>query len=226
MSIAYNGYERFIEQWLESVKSLKTAPDEIVVAVPSDYKGGHDCTLVYADKAPNMGYMRNLAVANTSSDWVCFLSIDDVVLPHAIDHYKEVIARDDPDVIMISWYTEGLGRGREARSSVTPYENYLNRKYKRKAGFLMAQSPFKRKLWQERPYEEHDLPNAPFFADLVEQGAKFTKATVPTNVYLRRADSHARTTLKEPDFKRQAIREKAKLYRRLDAYYVKIGLEH
>lgn len=220
VTCAYNGYERFISQWLEAIADLNTKPDKIVIAAGLKHFELSDKATsvpfeIHKIRAPyNMGKMRNEAVKRCETEWIFYLSVDDIVLPHAIDEFNEF---DNADVIMIQWLTRGLGVPQAKHKSVTPRQNSLNRKRRRKGGFMIAQSPYRRKLWEQRPYKEHDLPNAPFFADMVEQGAKFINGRTPVTVYLRRPDSHARTELKK--IKAQAVREKIAAEKRIDKYY-------
>jgi hypothetical protein len=228
VSIGYKSYERFLCQWLENIADLNTKPDKVVIAVESlDFRLSKkaksvDCEIHLAPPPYNMGKMRNFVINKCDTEWIFYLSIDDKVLPHAIDEFNDIIETDDPDVIMIKWYTIGLGKKKGTHTSVTPYENHVNRKSGGKGGFMIAQSPFKRKFWKNRPYQEHDLPNAPFMADLTEQGAKFAKGLTPVTVYQRRADSHARTELKK--IKREAVAEKRNAEIRIDEHYNSIDL--
>lgn len=200
-TIAYKGYGRFIDQWLDAIAKSNTLPDEIVIVLGRN----HDYTnqvlipekypqlnikLVYTDVPPKMGRLRNIAVENTTTEWVMYLSVDDILMPEAIDEFARL--EDQADYICISWNSFALWRGYITEPTFhkgkTP--EYLYRMTNGK-GFIVSHSPYRRSFWEKSPYMDHDYPNAPFLADMILNGARFVSTQVPCTTYLQRYDSHA-----------------------------------
>jgi len=225
VSIAYNGYQRFIPQWLDAVEKMTIKPKQLVIAVeetddPETNKIYEDATsrgvqIVRVSEARNMGQMRNAAVSKTTTEWVMYLSVDDVIEPYSIEEFQKY--EKDADWICIRWTTKGLGVPTMEHDGVTPLENFINRQKGGRGGFIIAQSPYRRRIWEKCNYEDHDLPNAPFIAAAVTNGARFVKTERPCTIYLRRPDSHARTSLLK--IKSEAYRLKRVMELRIDRYY-------
>jgi hypothetical protein len=237
VTTAYNGYQRFIPQWLEAISKLKDKPTEVVIAMEKWPDKARDnmfenldktikelnVRVVEVDRAENMGHMRNIAVAETSTEWVMYLSVDDVILPNAINELKK---HDNGDYICITWKSVATWTNDEEKihKGITPEEMVLKHNGK---GFIVGHSPFKRWIWEKNPYMEHDYPNAPFLAGAVENGAKFTKTGHPCTLYLRRLDSHARLLGRRKETlvlseKKQALYWKRDQIERMRKYYDKI----
>lgn len=223
VGIAYNGYEQFIPQWLKAISESKTKPREVVIAITDQYQPDPAHQDIYPhkyaiqSKKPTMGSMRNTAIAETTSEWIMYLSIDDVILPDAIDEFKRL--EKNADYICIQWIVRGLGLPDMIKKSPTPHEYYLKKRKGLKGGFIIAQSPFRRTLWQNYPYPNHDYPNAPFLSNCITQGARFVKTDIPCTIYQRRPDSHSKAVLILPEERQRAIREKSKLEYNMKRYF-------
>lgn len=235
VTIAYNGYGRFVDQWLEWILNSKTLPDKVVVALGKDHglHNAEDLINKYSildlqfhyceDIKPLMGPMRNQAIDQTETEWVMYLSVDDVLLPNAIDEFARL--EDEADYICISWESQAIWNPRAPllfHQGKTPKE--LATKYGCK-GFIVAHSPFRRKFWEIQSYMNHDYPNAPFISSCIKNGARFVKTNKPCTRYLRRQDSHAarlgrRRGSKVQAEKDQANRWKAYFQRTLKEYYL------
>ena len=234
VTTAYRGYQRFIPNWLNFIAEMDTKPTQIVIAMEktnidiqsqlTEEAKKLNVDFVTVRHARHMGQMRNLAVKHTNTEWVMYLSVDDKIQPYAIDEFKKY--EKDSDWICIRWQSKGLGLKMQTHNGVTPHENYQNRKKTKKGGFIIAQSPYRRWVWEKSPYPDHDYPNAGFIAMAVLNKARFRKTKRPCTVYLRREDSHARTELIKPHNKRKAISEKRKMERMIDQYYRKHKLSN
>lgn len=202
VTIAYNGYGRFLPQWCKLIASMEKKPTKVTAVLGLNH-GLSDTTeaackklvpgikIIHAEKAKCvMGNLRNIAVKYTNTEWIQFLSVDDMILPHAIVEYEKYA--QDADYICIRWLTRGLGKPETLHISPLPVD--MAKRHGK--GFIVAHSPFKRWLWEKSPYEAHDYPNQPFVAHCVVNGARFVQTKLPCTVYLRRPDSHARTVLR------------------------------
>lgn len=226
VTIAFNGYGRFLGQFLAFASNLSPKPSEVIVVLGKNH-GCQDLellSLIYPGvkiveykKKPTFGKLRNIAISKTSSEWAWFVSVDDKPMPDAIRTFKRAIKDEEADYICSQWYTIGLDRPLEHHRSPLPIEmaNLINDG--EKGGFVIPHSPFKRWLWEAHPYKRTDLPNYDFLKNCVLNGAKFTKADKPTTTYLRRPDSHARTKLLK--MLPKANKEKRIMQRAIVEYY-------
>lgn len=224
VSIAFNGYGRFVGQFLAFASNMSPKPSEVVIVLGEDH-GCRDVELLKAiypgvkiveyNKAPSFGKLRNVAISKTSSEWTWFVSVDDKPEPDAIDTFKRAL--EEADYICAQWYTIGMGHPRKFHRSPSPEQMAELLSSGKRGGFVIPHSPFKRSLWEKHHYKNTDLPNYDFLLHCVLNGAKFVKGDKPTTTYLRRRDSHARTKLRA--IKRQANLEKKKMQRGLLQYY-------
>lgn len=219
-SIAYGGYEKYIESFLKDIAKMKQQPRQVVIAVPKGTKTSQykDPIVEFVKVAPpfNMGKMRNKAIEKLGTEWVWYVSVDDRPEPNAINIFEWY---EKSDYICAKWFSIGLGLHKRLHKSPTPQEYYKNITKGKKGGFIIAHSPFKKWLWDKQKYVETDYPNYDFLLKCVQSGAIFSKARLPTTTYKRRRDSHARTVLIKPQEKRKAVREKIKLENGLRKYY-------
>jgi hypothetical protein len=227
VTIAFNGYGRFLGQFLAFASNMSPKPNEVVVVLGNSH-GCNDLELMkciypgvkivhYTKKKPTFGKLRNIGIAHTKSEWTWFVSVDDRPMPDAIKTFKQALKESDADYICAQWSTIGLGEPLKPHYSPTPQEMVELLHSGQKGGFIIPHSPFKRRLWEQHAYVNTDLPNYDFLLHCVLNGAKFTKGDKPTTTYLRRPDSHARTKLQ--GIQKAANREKFKMQRGMMKYY-------
>lgn len=206
VTIAYNSYGRFIRQWCDAISQSTVKPDQVTVllgmahgATVEDIKYCRELlpgiVIKKFDQARPMGFLRNIAISNTMTEWILYLSIDDILLPEAIRHYNFVVNKTGADFICAQWITRGLGMSEDLHKSPHPAE--MAERYGK--GFIVGHSPYRRIVWEKTRYEDTDYPNQPFVGAAVANGFVFAKATRPGTVYLRRPDSHSRTILQGPN---------------------------
>lgn len=228
VSIAFNGYGRFVGQFLAFASSMSQKPDEVVIVLGKNH-GCQDPELLKCiypgvkiieyNGTPTFGKLRNLAIKHTTAEWTWFVSIDDKPEKDAIKTFNSVLKKQDADYICAQWYTIGLGLKQQLHRSPLPEEMARYKKAGKGMGFVIPHSPFKRALWEKSPYKNSELPNYDFLLNCVKNGARFVKGDVPTTTYLRRPDSHARVRLKS--IKKAANKEKAIMEKGIVAYYSK-----
>lgn len=238
VTTAYNGYGVFADQWLESISNSKTLPAKVIIALGKDHglENHNELLDKYSmldlqfhfceNVKPLMGPMRNAAVNQTETEWVQYLSIDDILLPDAIDEYMKVEA--EADYICIMWQSKAMWRRSKILTHIPKTPEEMATLYRGK-GFIVGHSPFRRSFWEKYPYKPHDYPNAPFVADLVEAGARFVKTEQPCTMYLRRLESHAarlgrrghgaKIATIDLNEKQQANRWKNNMQKRIVKYY-------
>lgn len=221
VSIAFNGYGRFVGQFL-AAHAYAIDPIDVIIVLGQDHgcdverlKQTYPRTKFIEYKGrPTFGKLRNIGIRKVKTEWVWFVSIDDVPHPNALSTFQKY---KKYDYICAQWITVGLDEPPMVHFSPTPQEMNNSLKLGQKGGFIIPHSPFKKWLWEKHPYKHSNLPNYDFLLHCVYNSAKFVKADNPTTTYLRRPDSHARTELHK--IQRAANREKRILQRGLRAYY-------
>lgn len=201
VTVAYNGYGRFADQWLSYINKSTRKPSHVLIALGPD----HGCTnheellekykelnlqFHFVDNTqPMMGPMRNAAVSETEAEWIMYLSIDDMLLPEGIEELEKHEA--DADYICISWESHATWK---PYAPIVPHQGKTPMRLAQEfegRGFIVNHSPYRRWLWEKEPYMNHDYPNAPFLAGCIKSGARFVHTDVPVTRYLQRLDSHA-----------------------------------
>lgn len=222
VTCAYDGYGKFVDQWLDSIEGLNKRPAHVVVALGRDHGMSASLESVLAkysrlnlqfhftDAKPLMGPMRNAAVGQTETEWVQYVSVDDAVLPNEIDEFEKY--ETNADYICISWLSQpqwykkgeeapmGYHRGKTPQTLVQKYNG---------RGFIVGHSPFRKKFWDMEPYMNHDYPNAPFVAGMVKNGARFVATAEACTIYQQRLDSHAARLGRRRETKIETERRKA-----------------
>lgn len=239
VTAVWNGYGKFVDQWLDAISKLETKPRQITIMLGTNAGIKHEEVVELLDKYPSingvtktvvedpglpalMGPMRNEAIRFTSTEWIMYLSVDDVILPGAINEFMKY--EEEADYICIKWLSKATWNPRAkvlVHNPKTPEEMALQYNGK---GFIVGHSPFRRSFWEKHPYKPHDFPNAPFVADMVEAGARFVKTEEPCTMYLRRMDSHAarlgrRKGHIDPIAKGWANKWKNNMQKRIRKYY-------
>ena len=137
-------YAPFIPRWWQSVQAMDPAPDEIVITLhPDDRAGVRDVVagdervrFVEIDE-PWSNEFFHRACAATTSTWMSFCGVDDVMLPHAYQDIADA-TRAGADIIVGSIV---LSNGALWRGSWNPQAM-------RSHNTLPAHSPFRKDLWE------------------------------------------------------------------------------
>ena len=234
VTVAYNGYGKFADQWLKAISCSTILPEQVIIALgPNHGLENHEELHARHPKLkihfhfcestkPLMGPMRNQVMNHVETEWVQYLSIDDTLMPEAIQEYARL--EDQADYICISWFSIATWKENAKpafHQGKTPMR--LAKEFEGR-GFINAQSPFRYWLWKKESYMNHDYPNAPFLAGCVKSGARFVHTDVPCTIYLQRLDSHAqRLGRRGKAYRDEKERQKAIHWKQ---YCKKIILEH
>ena len=143
-------------------------------------------------KKITMGAARNLAIENTPTEWIMYISADDTILPNAIEELKKY----DADVISMAYNIRQFGGGDKLYNPgrVLKRNIFSERFYCttfQRSPFYIAFSPFKRKVWEQVKYADNDFPNALFWIDLAFKDFKFANTKKPCATYIMRDKSHS-----------------------------------
>jgi len=163
-------YERFIPQWAESVFRLTTKPDKIVIAAQNanavkiliDDSPIH-ADIIQPDEPFQFGTYLNHAVSHCNTDWIVWLGIDDLFDPTALDDLPQL----QSDVLIYAMEMEGKPWAGGNPNDCLKYNP------------VPCGSPFRRWLWEKRPFDPEIAPfeDWAFWISAVVQGAKFARST-------------------------------------------------
>ncbi len=106
ISIAYNGYGKFIDKFLEKIKEQTIKPNEVILVLGKDHnynKELRDVKVVYHNEEASKGYLLNLGLKYSTSDYNLCFDIDDELLPNAIEEINKV----DADIISLTYTLNG-----------------------------------------------------------------------------------------------------------------------
>lgn len=219
VTIVYNGYGKFLKNWLASIDRLSHRPKDITIVLGKDHGLGYDhgdyegipnnldINIVRSD-SDNMGELKNLGVRETNTKWVMVLDVDDDILPWAIKEFENVCG--DADII-VTPYINIAEKSFLVYPKITA-ETLLSEEYYRQGeNFMHGGIPFKRKLWEKYHYQENDCSNSLFWIDCAIQKPRIKNAMIPCLTYNRRDDSHSHVSPQERMKRFQIINNYRKL---------------
>jgi glycosyltransferase involved in cell wall biosynthesis len=158
-----SGYGKYLGEWAESIANLTLRPREVAIVTqgaPADVEAaaaatsflrhqGFHVKLQHLEGPVDFGTARNAAVALSSSEWVCHLDADDMIMPHAL----EDVARLAPgaDVIALGYVRVGdLKAG--PRQALKLYKSSTGTGTLDNPTPASGVSPFRRAFWERSPY--------------------------------------------------------------------------
>lgn len=154
------GYGKYLPEWAESILGLTQKPAMVGIFThgsPGDRKageaaasrlrtGGLDVRLEHSDALLDLGTARNRAVALSDTEWVMHFDADDKLMPHAV----EEIAALAPTADVVCLGYQRFGNGATGRARL--YQTSIGRAVLTSHAPCSGPSPFRRKLWEQRPY--------------------------------------------------------------------------
>ena len=195
-TIAYNGYGKFLKQWLMNVK--KCNPTEIVIVLGKDHgidpKTLSGATLIQSD-SNTMGTLRNLAIKQIKTEWMLYFSADDYLMPNVIE---EIEKKKEYDAVALRYIEVLNGVETEKESAVINVDNM----FKWRETSIPAYIAIRHKIL----YEDTEIPNYPY---LFKIACKYMKVGLTDNIcarYDRREGSHgdiANKTFRYLEFTKQ-----------------------
>ena len=201
-TIAYNGYGRFLPAWCESIASQTVRPRQVAVGLFGDNHGlsaedekrcraimnGIDFGIVRYNKHVNIGTDRNKVVKMLNTEWVMLLSVDDVLLPGAIEEFKK---HDKSNIGLIgcSYIRENIDG---TKSDIdAPDTARLEDAIKWRKFWMPPYSPFRKSLWEDNRYQGHEYPNIPFTVAIIASGAGYERTDIPCVIHKKKNGSHS-----------------------------------
>ena len=105
ITTAFNGYGKYIPDFLECVKKQTVKPDEVIIVLGKDHGASEiKGATVLKTELECLGKLVNEGIKQTKKDdlVLCF-NVDDILLPNAVEEIKKVKA----DVITLKYKTKG-----------------------------------------------------------------------------------------------------------------------
>ena len=193
-TVCYNGYGRFIEPFLEAIDKMTVRPDKITIVL-GDNPGKmmtfipNYVHLVHAS-GTDLGQLKNIAVEHTHTEWIIPMSIDDILLPTAIEEFEKLA--DKSDVIIPAFEQRYKNEvGIFAPKRVHEYVCSTKFMLAPHSNFFHGSSPYRRSIWEKHHYHEGDCQNALFWIDCMLDNPRIAYTDTPCLVYIRRADGHS-----------------------------------
>jgi glycosyltransferase involved in cell wall biosynthesis len=161
-------FHQFSQGWIKAVLELERKPDEIVISTDLVKREIWlpDGVVRYVpvtqqSSSGHWAFAVNEAIAVTSSDWICKIDIDDLILPHALNE----IDACEADV-----YCFGIKiREHDHYATQVNAEILLNQTDPQ----IYSNSPYRRWIWEAHPYEDMFYEDGVFWYAAAVEGATF-----------------------------------------------------
>lgn len=218
-SIAFNGYGKYIDKWLESVLNQTIKPKEIIIVLGINHETpkevidkakSNNVKIIYERKKATMGYLHNLAIKESNSEWVLRVDIDDTLLSHAIEEIKK---KDYCDAVSLKFILDG----KEKLSPIPSQDKlYQWRNLYKESGYVAIKKQYNDEILY---YDDNNFANLPYLFKAVSIGMKFGFTEKPCAVYQK--IKHDNPILKSQEAMKEAYNtlDKAAIkYRKKDIF--------
>jgi len=191
-TIIYNNYGRFLPQWVNAINQLKVRPTQVTIVLGKNH-GIPPAILwpvgvkVIETEEEGLGKLKNIAMENTPTEWVMGLSVDDQILPWALDEFEKCL---DSDIIVCA-YLRLDNKSLCMHPRITKEILLSKRQYLTGKNFMHGGIPFKRWLWEKHHYHESDCFNSMFWIDCATENPVFSSTPVPCLLYNKWEGSHS-----------------------------------
>jgi len=160
--------ERYITLCIDSIMGQFTPNFEIIVVDDGSTDGTKEICEGYGDQIRNFRREQNLGIARTRNEgiesargkWICFVSADDMLLPHALETFVRRAKEDAEDCFYFSSYHLIGEQGGAMGSNIVPempYEDLVIRSVQsaRENRMFLTYNVFAPTgLWRENPFDE------------------------------------------------------------------------
>lgn len=164
-------YYKFVLPWSGRVASLNRLPDQVTIAhdgIPVKYRDAVAEILPVEWVESHVPFTVhpqvnvNTAIAETFTNWVVKVDIDDLLFPHAFDGVE-----DSPADVMNFGYRVG---GTDCPSRVVSAEEVLEKR----SNLIGSCSPFRKWLWELNPFEDRCYDDWCFWIKAARNRAVFS----------------------------------------------------
>lgn len=185
VSVAFGDeYRSFLPKWCDAVFSLETFPEEIIIATDSvldcidktgqEYNSRIRFIEVQKNFKINPQFLVNEAISLTTSDWICKMDIDDIILPHALNNINNI----DADIYMF-----GVQRSWENTPQFAGHTNSLG-VFESDENIIFSCSPFRKWVWEKSPFRDMICEDWVFWFEAAKNEAKFFRSPTIDYVYV------------------------------------------
>ena len=208
-TIIYNDYGKFLDDWLKNLRKQTLKPKEIIVVLGkghnvdiTTYKG---VKFIECD-SDVMGVLRNEAIKAKRFKKVLYFSVDDELLPNAIQQI-DLKFNQGFNLIGLRYLDRSIIATKE---DINGNISYLHKDIKRESYIPTAKAI---KNWRKSgvpgyiavngkyEYEPIEIPNYPYIFKLVREGLAVAHTDEVVAIYHRRKGSHGDTSVKQRRFK-------------------------
>ena len=178
ITVAYDGYSRFIPRFIESVEKQTIQPEEVIIVLSDDYtlKEIPENVKIIKSEVLSWGSLLNKGIEKAKGDWVLCFDIDDILLENAVKEIKE--SSEEVDIVTLKYYEDTIRNTPEIiRKRLKEWRKY----YTKKSGYVA----FKKEL-----IENTDFWQYPFLFKAVANDKIIKSTKNPCARYLKRPDGH------------------------------------
>jgi glycosyltransferase involved in cell wall biosynthesis len=201
VTVVFNGYGKFLKQWLEAVAKVKPTKITIVAydnpGIDEKELEGIDAhyEIIYTEPM-TQGAARNLGIKNTPTEWILYSDVDDIILPAV---KGEIEKHRGADILSVAYTTKTEDEEYKCDPGIVEKRFILGKDFYTgdRVHFYTCFSPFKKSIWEKCPYIDDNFPNAPFWIDLALSNAKFENTDTVCAIYNLRKDGHSNTVQPE-----------------------------
>lgn len=197
---ASNGYGQYLDDWADSILALTTLPAMAAVAHTASERdaaqracrrladAGLRVAACELDGAPNVGVLRNAAVALSDTEWVMHFDADDQLLPHALCDVAALAPH--ADVVALGYERSGDLRAGPSNPRRL-YSDTVGKQALQSTAPASGVSPFRRSFWERSPYRT-DMAggwDTALWLGFAHLGARFRATRRSAFQYRQHADS-------------------------------------
>lgn len=216
-TIVYNGYGRYVSQWLDNIFYQTVKPKEIIIVLGENHGTPievikkaelNNIKLIYEETARTMGYLCNLAIDKATSEWILRIDVDDKLLSNAIMEIEK--KTNKYDVIGLLYKIQSIKNPTDTIYGSEIGNNYDWRKI-RLSGYIASKRIFQGKILY---YENHEIPNFPYIFLINSLGMRWGYTDNSCVIYTIQENSHSHIKTKAEKNKfAEYLDERAEFYK-------------
>jgi len=204
ITIAYEGYGKYLSNLVGSILKQKEKPKEIIIVLSKNHRmlrllpdeiEGIKIKVIYKPERVSMGELWNIAIREASSKWILKIDADDVLLKNTIKDIKKLSRTSDAILLTYLKKEEGLPleTRRTPRPDIKDFENWREI-YSGASGYVAFKKRFNKELIL---CEENDFPNFPLLMKIEFLGMRISETKNPCAVYKKNNKGHSSKISKE-----------------------------
>jgi hypothetical protein len=195
---ASNGYGRYLPEWADSIAGLVTQPTMVAIAHTESERpfveravarlSGTRVLTREVPGDPNVGVLRNAAVALSDTEWVQHLDCDDLAMPHMLCDVAKLAP--EADVVAMGYERTGdLAAGPKNLRRI--YADTRGESTLKSTAPASGVSPFRRSFWERSPYRTDMIGgwDTALWLGFAHMNARFVATRRPCFWYRQHADS-------------------------------------